>query len=117
MSLHADVERQAAFFASTLANLRILSQVIWSTARPDRRGFMLPRLDSATLSARHVLVLLSIIAAPAAAQGRGGAQAEGAAPRVTWAVTQPRGQTRDIDFTTSEGTWTSADLSPDRTWI
>jgi Tol biopolymer transport system component len=30
---------------------------------------------------------------------------------------QARGQTRDIDFTTSEGTWTSADLSPDRTWI
>ena len=26
-------------------------------------------------------------------------------------------QTRDIDFTTSEGTWMSGDLSPDRTWI
>jgi Tol biopolymer transport system component len=30
---------------------------------------------------------------------------------------QARGQTRDVDFTTSEGTWTSVDLSPDRTWI
>ena len=28
-----------------------------------------------------------------------------------------RGKTRDIDFTTSEGTWMSADLSPDRTWL
>jgi hypothetical protein len=31
-------------------------------------------------------------------------------------VTQARGKTRDIDFTTSEGTWMSADLSPDRSW-
>ena len=30
-----------------------------------------------------------------------------------WDVTQARGQTRAIDFTTSEGTWMSADLSPD----
>ena len=30
-----------------------------------------------------------------------------------WDVTQARGQTREIDFTTSEGTWMSADLSPD----
>ena len=37
--------------------------------------------------------------------------------RATWDVTQARGQTRDIDFTTSEGTWMSVDLSPDRTWI
>ena len=51
------------------------------------------------------------------AQGRGAAQGEGGAGRATWDVMQARGQTRDIDFTTSEGTWTSADLSPDRTWI
>src|SRR5678815_894810 len=52
------------------------------------------------------------------AQGRGAApdQAAGGG-RATWDVTQARGQTRDIDFTTSEGTWMSADLSPDRTWI
>lgn len=30
-----------------------------------------------------------------------------------WDVTQARGQTREIDFTTSDGTWMSADLSPD----
>ena len=44
--------------------------------------------------------------------------AEGApGARATWDVTLARGKTRDIDFTTSEGTWMSADLSPDRTWI
>jgi Tol biopolymer transport system component len=52
------------------------------------------------------------------AQGRGAPpdQAAGGG-RATWDVTLARGQTRDIDFTTSEGTWMSADLSPDRTWI
>ncbi|MEZ4587769.1 MAG: amidohydrolase family protein [Gemmatimonadales bacterium] len=34
-----------------------------------------------------------------------------------WDVTQPRGQTRSIDFTTTEGTWTSLDVSPDGTWV
>src|SRR5207253_450210 len=34
-----------------------------------------------------------------------------------WDVTQPRGKTREIDFTTTEGTWMSADLSPDGRWI
>jgi Tol biopolymer transport system component len=30
-----------------------------------------------------------------------------------WDVTQARGTTRDIDFSTSEGTWMSVDISPD----
>ncbi len=34
-----------------------------------------------------------------------------------WDVTQPRGHTREIDFTTSEGSWMSVDLSPDGKWI
>ncbi|MEQ9400052.1 MAG: amidohydrolase family protein [Longimicrobiales bacterium] len=34
-----------------------------------------------------------------------------------WDVTQARGQTRDIDFTTEVGTWMSVDLSPDGAWI
>lgn len=34
-----------------------------------------------------------------------------------WDVTQPRGQTREIDFTTDEGTWMSVDVSPDGTWL
>src|SRR5437867_3558170 len=34
-----------------------------------------------------------------------------------WDVTQARGRTREIDFTTSEGTWMSVDISPDGRWI
>src|SRR5688572_4320804 len=34
-----------------------------------------------------------------------------------WDVTQARGTTRDIDFTTNEGTWMSVDISPDGQWI
>jgi Tol biopolymer transport system component/imidazolonepropionase-like amidohydrolase len=34
-----------------------------------------------------------------------------------WDVTQPRGETRTIDFTTTEGTWMSLDVSPDGTWL
>ena len=34
-----------------------------------------------------------------------------------WDVTLPRGETREIDFTTTEGTWTSVDVSPDGSWI
>ena len=34
-----------------------------------------------------------------------------------WDVTQPRGKTREIDFTVSEGTWTQVDVSPDGQWI
>ncbi len=35
----------------------------------------------------------------------------------TWDATAPRGRTRLIEFTTSEGTWTSVDLSSDGSWI
>lgn len=34
-----------------------------------------------------------------------------------WDVTQPRGKTREINFTTSEGTWMSVDISPDGQWL
>ena len=34
-----------------------------------------------------------------------------------WDVTQARGQTREIDFTTSEGTWMSVDISPDGKYL
>jgi len=32
-------------------------------------------------------------------------------------TTKPRGQTRDIDFDTTEGTWMALSLSPDGKWI
>ena len=34
-----------------------------------------------------------------------------------WDVTKARGETRDIDFVTEEGTWLSVDISPDGQWI
>lgn len=34
-----------------------------------------------------------------------------------WDVTLARGDLREIDFTTDEGTWMSVDLSPDGTWL
>ncbi|MFN0179563.1 MAG: TolB family protein [Gemmatimonadales bacterium] len=38
-------------------------------------------------------------------------------PDSSWDVTQARGRTREIDFTTTEGTWMSADVSPDGKWV
>ncbi len=35
----------------------------------------------------------------------------------SWDVTQPRGETREIDFVTSEGTWMSVDVSRDGRWL
>ncbi len=43
--------------------------------------------------------------------------ADPAAKQDAWDVTQPRGRTRTIDFTTDEGTWMSIDVSPDGSWI
>ena len=34
-----------------------------------------------------------------------------------WDTTRARGQTREIDFETSEGTWTAIDVSPDGEWL
>ena len=34
-----------------------------------------------------------------------------------WDVTLARGETREIDFTTREGTWMSMDISPDGRWV
>jgi len=39
------------------------------------------------------------------------------ASRASWDVTLARGTTRDIAFSTSEGTWMSSELSPDGTWV
>src|SRR5271155_5046851 len=38
-------------------------------------------------------------------------------PPAEWDTTKARGQTREIDFDTSEGTWMSLDVSPDGKWI
>ena len=67
-----------------------------------------------TSRVRQGQIVFGIIAAclgtepgPAAAQ----------APQGQWDVTQPRGQTREIDFMTDEGTYMSVDLSPDGQWL
>lgn len=46
------------------------------------------------------------------APGGAGAQERGA-----WDVTEARGDTRMVDFTTDEGTWLSVDVSPDGSWM
>lgn len=65
--------------------------------------------------------VLSVVTADAAGQQRAHApiveSATGAAVEQEWDVTVPRGSTRTIDFTTSEGTWMSVDVSPDGRWI
>src|SRR5262245_35221698 len=38
-------------------------------------------------------------------------------PETSWDVTKPRGHTREIDFTVSEGTWASVDVSSDGKWV
>ncbi len=40
-----------------------------------------------------------------------------AAPDTSWDATRARGTTREIDFTVSEGTWTSVDLASDGSFI
>ena len=60
-------------------------------------------------------VLLATVSARDVAAQRSGEATAG--ERSQWDVTQPRGVTREIDFTTSEGTRMSVDLSPDGTWV
>ncbi len=56
---------------------------------------------------------LTLIAALAlAAVSSGTAQ-----DKPAWDVTQARGETREIAFTTNEGTWMSIDVSPDGQWL
>jgi Tol biopolymer transport system component len=50
------------------------------------------------------IVCALLVATPIAAQER-------------WDVTQARGKTRQIEFTTTEGTWMSADVTPDGKWV
>jgi Tol biopolymer transport system component len=66
-------------------------------------------MSLASLGAPLVACLL---ATPLHAQPGGG----GGGP-AAWDVSQPRGTTRDLAFTTDEGTWMSVDLSPDGTWL
>ncbi len=61
------------------------------------------------------------LTALALAVGAGGLAPESARSQESgadeWDVTLARGETREIDFTTDEGTWLSVDISPDGAWI
>ncbi|MGV3481934.1 MAG: amidohydrolase family protein [Sphingobium sp.] len=61
------------------------------------------------------LSVAPIIAAVALAQTGQARAAE--ASDANWDVSVPRGETRQIQFNVSEGTWMSADISPDGRWI
>src|SRR2546426_3362390 len=64
------------------------------------------------------LVLASLLVSGGLAGGPASDVLLAQAPADTaWDVTKPRGKTREIDFTTTEGTWTALDVSPDGTWI
>jgi Tol biopolymer transport system component len=63
----------------------------------------------------RTLLSLTLLAATAAPAPRLLAQADAKAP--AWDVTKPRGHTREIEFTTDEGTWMSVDLAPDGQWL
>ncbi|MEQ9570079.1 MAG: hypothetical protein RLN75_07790, partial [Longimicrobiales bacterium] len=60
-----------------------------------------------TAGAALVALLLAAPAAPLSAQE---------SPD-EWDVTRPRGEVRQIDFETDEGTWMSVDVSPDGQWL
>ncbi len=64
---------------------------------------MLPR----SLPLLIAILILTVATTPAYSQ----------ADTTEWDVTVPRGATREIDFTTREGTWMSVDVSPDGQWI
>ena len=66
------------------------------------------------ISKRWLIVGGWLIAAVLLVPAWAGAQEKAAAE---WDTTQARGQTRDIDFDTSEGTWISPDISSDGKWI
>src|SRR5262245_28464950 len=55
------------------------------------------------------LIVIGATVSTAAAQTR--------RPIPNWDPTAPRGQTRQIAFTTTEGTWMSVDISPDGRWV
>lgn len=63
---------------------------------------------------RRLLLGAALLLPVAAAPGSLRAQ-DAAADR--WDVTQPRGRTRTVDFTTNEGTWMSVDPSPEGEWV
>lgn len=67
------------------------------------------------LAALAMAAAIALLAAPAAVPTL--AAQDAAAADDEWDVTLARGDTREVDFTTEEGTWMSLDISPDGRWI
>src|SRR5258708_10219743 len=63
-----------------------------------------------------VFVFFTGAAGVARAQEKPAAEKSAAGKATGWGTTKARGQTREIDFDTSEGTWMSVDVSPDGEW-
>ena len=80
-------------------------------------GAPLPLPRFPRLAALASLAALAQLAPASASAQRASQAADSAAARTPWDVTLARGKTRDIDFTTSEGTWMSVDLSRDGSWL
>ena len=59
-------------------------------------------------SRSSLLTLVALLAAPSMAA---------AAPEAAWDTTVPQGVVRELDFTVSEGTGMSVDISPDGQWL
>ena len=72
-------------------------------------------MPTAVSRIRSFVFALVVLATNASAQRAGGGGTDSSAAR--WDVTLARGKTREIDFTTTEGTWMSSDISPDGKWI
>src|SRR5438874_8932898 len=70
--------------------------------RPATESLMIRRTAPLSRIASGAALLVFALAHPSASQQQ---QGRGRDPENAWDVTQPHGKTRDIDFTTSEGTW------------
>ena len=66
------------------------------------------RFSAPSIAALFVSAVALFPASPLTAQGD---------PNDDWDFTLARGETREIDFTTEEGTWMSMDISPDGRWV
>ena len=94
-----------------------------SASVPAARVFSLPAISVlsfpaarvfSSLAAAAVAVLALTGPTPLSSQD---ASQQDDAQEDEWDVTLARGETKEIDFTTEEGTWMSMDVSPDGRWI
>lgn len=89
--------------------------VRWIPTVPRPVAILVP-IVGGVLMAMAALAAMAV-AALASLAGIEQAAAQEEAAQEEWDVTLARGETREIDFTTEEGTWMSMDVSPDGEWI